>query len=205
MTPSPIYLDFSKAFDKVDHQILMKKVESLGIGGKLKAWLTAFLTNRQQQVKVNGALSPKEWVKSGVPQGSVLGPLLFLIMMYDINKDVLHSMVGSYADDTRLWKMIRGRQDQQKLQSDLKAMYRWADNNNMGYNGEKIEYLGFGPGEDEIEEERQYTDPTGEVIEKKDCVKNLGVLFDEKCAFDAHVTTLSSHHLKCRHGYRGPS
>ena len=80
-----IYLDFSKAFDKVDHRILMKKLESLGITGKLLKWIEVFLTNRQQQVRIGDVLSEREWVKSGVPHGSVLGPLLFLIMVIDID------------------------------------------------------------------------------------------------------------------------
>ena len=133
-----MYLDFSKAFDKVDHEILMKKVESLGINGKILQWIKSFLTNRQQQVRVEGVLSQKEWVKSGVPQGSVLGPLLFLIMMLDITKDVKHSMLGSYADDTRLWRLIEGRRDQRLLQKDLNALYDWAEVNNMEFNGKKL-------------------------------------------------------------------
>ena len=111
-----IYLDFSKAFDKVDHTILMRKLENIGITGKVLTWIQQFLTNRQQQVRVEDVLSSKEWVGSGVPQGSVLGPLLFLIMIIDIDNDVRHSLIGSYADDTRVWKCIHGRTDQVSLQ-----------------------------------------------------------------------------------------
>ena len=86
-----IYLDFKKAFDKVDHKILFQKVRELGIGGKIGKWLQSFLSNREQVVIVNGAKSSAAKVQSGVPQGSMLGPLLFLIMMGDINKDIAHS------------------------------------------------------------------------------------------------------------------
>ena len=166
-----VYLDFSKAFDKVDHQILLKKVESLGITGKILSWIRTFLTNRQQQVRVGDFLSQKEWLRSGVPQGSVLGPLpLPLIMLIDITDDVKHSWLGSYADDTRLWKLIHGGEDQEKLQSDLQVLYDWAEKNNMSYNEEKFEHLIFGP-----PSLRAYRTPTGSDIRKKDTVKDLGV------------------------------
>ena len=129
-----IYLDFAKAFDKVDHQILLKKAESVGITGNLLRWIRTFLTNRQQQVRVGNVLSSKEWVRSGVPQGSVLGPLLFLIMLLDIDKDVKFSMIGSYADDTRLWRFIHGDGDQELLQRDLGVLYEWAVVNNKAFN-----------------------------------------------------------------------
>ena len=157
-----IYLDFSKAFDKVDHCILLKKVESLGIAGKLLNWIRAFLTDRKQQVRVVDFLSPMEWVRSGVPQGSVLGPLLFLIMLVDIDQDVKYSMLGSYADDTRLWRFIHGEGDQEMLQEDLQVLYDWADENNKAFNGDKFEYMAFGEDSD-----RSYTAPSGLKINKQ--------------------------------------
>ena len=79
-----IYLDFSKAFDKCDHGIILDKLTALGISGKLNRWIEDFLRNRKQIVVVEGCKSEAVNVSSGVPQGSVLGPLLFLILMYDI-------------------------------------------------------------------------------------------------------------------------
>ena len=96
-----IYLDFSKAFDKVDIDILCHKMKLLGICGTLAKWIHSFLTNRKQFVLVNGSISEISWVKSGVPQGTVLGPILFLILIYDIDKDV-SSKVSLFADDTRV-------------------------------------------------------------------------------------------------------
>ena len=181
-----IYLDFSKAFDKVDHQILLKKVESLGVTGKLLDWIRAFLTDRKQQVRIGDSLSPMEWVRSGVPQGSVLGPLLFLIMLVDIDKDVKHSMLGSYADDTRLWRFIHGEGDQQLLQEDLQVLYDWAEENNKAFNGDKFEHMGFGD-----ESERNYTAPSVLPIKKKEHIKDLGVYISSNLSFNYHIATLA--------------
>ena len=180
-----IYLDFSKAFDKVDHRILLKKLECVGITGRLLQWIESFLTNRKQQVRIGNVLSPKEWVRSGVPQGSVLGPLLFLIMLTDIDDNVKHSMIGSYADDTRLWKMIHADDDQTLLQQDLQVLYEWADLNNKSFNDDKFEHLPFGPPNNRV-----YTAPSGTVIKKKDHVKDLGVHMSGSCSFDYHISSL---------------
>ena len=112
-----IFLDFAKAFDKVDHEVLLRKLENLGITGKLHDWLSAFLTNRVQKVSVNGFHSHSILVLSGVPQGTVLGPILFLIYINDINNQIEHSSLRSFADDTRLLKDITGEQDIVKLQT----------------------------------------------------------------------------------------
>ena len=97
-----IYLDFSKAFDKVDHTILLKKLNSVNIKGRIRDWIKEFLQNREQRVRVQGSLSNSKVVRSGVPQGSVLGPLLFLIMICDIDSETLEAIVGIFADDTRI-------------------------------------------------------------------------------------------------------
>ena len=106
-----IYLDFAKAFDKVDHGIVLKKLSLLGIRGRLLDWMKSFLSSRTQMVLVNGILSQPAPVISGVPQGSVIGPLLFLILIGDIDQNIAHAFLTSFADDTRVMREIKGVQD----------------------------------------------------------------------------------------------
>ena len=122
-----IYIDFAKAFDKVDYLVTMKKLKGMGISGKLGRWIHAFLTNRKQAVVVNGSKSMPTDVKSGVPQGSVLGPLLFLVLIGDIDREVATAFVSSFADDTRAANGISTNADVCDLQVDLDAIYHWAD------------------------------------------------------------------------------
>ena len=126
-----IYLDFAKAFDKVDHTILLKKLESINIKGKIWNWIRTFLTNREQRVRVDNILSNSKDVLSGVPQGSVLGPLLFLIMIMDIDQHTENAMTGIFADDTRMWRVIRGIEDAKLLQEELEKVYEWANRNHQ--------------------------------------------------------------------------
>ena len=97
-----VYLDFAKAFDKVDHNILMRKVEKHRIRGRVGKWIREFLTGRKYRVVANGEMSEIQSVLSGVPQGTVLAAVLFIIMMSDIDEEVEGSWVGSFADDTKV-------------------------------------------------------------------------------------------------------
>ena len=106
--------------------------------------LHLFLLDRSQRVSVNGFMSEKVHVKSGVPQGSVLGPLLILILMSDIDCEILESFLSSFADDTRIGMSVTTEEDAQKLQDDLDSVYRWADKNNMTFNITKFEVLRYG-------------------------------------------------------------
>merc|ERR1712198_151448 len=101
------YLDFAKALDKVNHKILLQKVARHGIKGKIGGWIREFLRDRKYRVIANGAMSEIQDVTSGVPQGTVLAAILFIIMMSDIDEEVRESKVGSYADDTKVSKAIK--------------------------------------------------------------------------------------------------
>ena len=108
-----IYLDFAKAFDKVDIGTT-RKLKSLGIKGQLGKWLVAFLLGKQQTVIVDGCKSLPCPVVSGVPQGSVLGPLLFLVLVGGIGGEVATSFLSSFSDNTQIGRQIQGSEDVQE-------------------------------------------------------------------------------------------
>ena len=141
-----VYLDFSKAFDKVDHGIVLHKLRAVGITGNIGIWLLHFLTDISHFVRLSGGISEDHpvlsgvtqggisedhLVLSGVPQGTVLGHLLFLIMISNIDKDVSAYKLVSFADDTRLYSGVGDVTDCDNLQLDLNAVYDWASSNNM--------------------------------------------------------------------------
>ena len=111
-----IYLDFAKAFDKVDHGIVLNKFKNIGINGKITVWIQNLLSNRQQCVAVNGTTSTEAQVRIGVPQGSVLGPLLFLIHLSNINYEMSNSKVSCFTDDTRILLGIKDEEDTHMMQ-----------------------------------------------------------------------------------------
>ena len=106
-------------------------------------WLHSLLLNRSQFVRIPGGFSTDSQVINGVPQGTVLGPLLFLILMSDINKGVSNTKIITFADDTRVYNNIKTVDDCNVLQSDLESVYNWADVNNMLFNASKFDYLSF--------------------------------------------------------------
>ena len=133
-----ICIDFAKTFDKVDFNVTLKKIHDLGITGKIGYWIHSFLVNCFQTVLVNNARSKKVKVKSGVPQGSVLGPLLFLILISDIDQKVASSFLSSFAVDTRIGRQTQTAEDTSALQTDLNSVYYWTEENNMELNGDKF-------------------------------------------------------------------
>ena len=192
-----VYLDFAKAFDKVDHLVTMKKLKDLGISGKLGRWIHAFLTDRKQSVVVEGRKGHPKTVKSGVPQGSVLGPLLFLVLIGDIDQGVASAYVSSFADDTRVAHGVNTTQDIANLQTDLDAVYKWADDNNMQFNSKKFECLRYGTNA-ELRNSSEYLSDTGDTIKEVDYTRDLGVTMSSDGSFRKHITNVvTSANLMC--------
>ena len=129
-------LDFSKAFDCVPHGRLMVKLKHYGISGKTAAWVLSFLSGRSQEVVVNGSHSVSQPVLSGVPQGSVLGPLLFLVFINDITEN-LNCEIRLFADDSVLYRKINNQSDHLLLQNDLITLQQWAERWQMSFNVSK--------------------------------------------------------------------
>src|SRR6218665_2104361 len=142
-TKDVIYLDFAKAFDKVPHIRLRKKMEACGFGGNLLRLTENWLKDRRQRVGIRGAFAKWIDVISGVPQGSVLGPLLFIIFISDIDKCVL-SKISKFADDTKLCKDVVTEEDASVMREDLRRLYEWAKDWQMLFNVDKCSVMHMG-------------------------------------------------------------
>ena len=193
-----IYLDFAKAFDKVDHEVLLAKVRSYGISGKVYKWIEAFLADRRQAVVINGSLSYLAEVISGVPQGTVLGPILFLIYINDMGDCALHSFLSTFADDTRISGRVDSDSDVDKTQADLNQVIEWSSSNNMLLHEQKFELLchkSSRPGHfltelPYVSELYQYSTSKG-TITQKSLVKDLGVNVHESLSWTPHINIIA--------------
>jgi hypothetical protein len=138
-----LYLDYQKAFDTVPHKRLLSKLKWYGFGGDLLSWISEFLVGRRMRVVVNGANSEWEEVLSGVPQGSVLGPLLFLLYVNDIPYRV-KSKVKLFADDTKIWNRVSDGISSGELQYDLDCLGEWSEKWLLKFNLEKCHVMHVG-------------------------------------------------------------
>ena len=125
-------MDYAKAFDTVPHQRLLCQVESFGITGKTLQWIRAFLSNRQQKVRANGVDSSWSPVMSGIPQGSILGPILFTLFVNDLPEKI-KSIISMFADDTKLYIPLTSDSSFEDLIADLNYLQEWADTMQMRF------------------------------------------------------------------------
>jgi hypothetical protein len=176
-------LDFSKAFDTVPHKRLMGKLSYYGINGPILSWIEAFLTDRVQQVVVAGQCSNTARVLSGVPQGTVLGPLLFLIHINDL-PSVVNSQVRLFADDCLLYRPIHSIEDQNALQEDLIALGEWADTWGMRFNTKKCQIITVSRGRHSSP--HSYT-LKGQILENVQEIKYLGITVTSDLSWSPHV------------------
>ena len=176
-----IYLDFAKAFDTVPHQRLLKKLSAYGIRGNILGWIRSFLSNRQQKVKVGSSCSDWVQVKSGIRQGSVLGPTLFLIYINDL-PEVVSNVVKLFADDTKIYRNITDSSDMDSLQQDINNLQTWSEDWLIRFNASKCKCIHLG------KRNPKHSYSMGSTyIEETRHEKDLGVTFDDELSFSEHI------------------
>ena len=183
-----VYMDYQKAFDTVPHRRLIGKLSSYGIRGETLKWVEAFLKDRRQRVVINGESSKWSNVTSGIPQGSVLGPILFVIYINDMPEDV-RSDIFLFADDTKISKKIKIIQDCECLQNDLNSMYKWTEIWLLKFHPLKCKVMMIGNREENVVE---YSLPDGKggriALSRVESEKDIGVTIDTKLTFRDHMT-----------------
>ncbi|MEO0685391.1 MAG: reverse transcriptase family protein, partial [Cyanobacteria bacterium J06649_11] len=190
-----ILLDFSKAFDKVCHRKLVHKLYHYGIKGKLLNWIEQYLANRTQCVVVRGKSSPRTYVQSGVPQGTVLGPLLFLAYINDMPYSVSLSL-ALFADDSFLHNIILEITDGQVLQKDLDELSVWETNWSMEFHPKKCKVLRI-TNKRASKKCMKYT-LHNEELEVVDKAKYLGVTISKDLNWKWHINSISAKATNCR-------
>ena len=181
-------LDFSKAFDTVPHKRLLGKLSFYGVKGDILSWVQAFLEDREQKVVVDGRSSSSEAVTSGVPQGTVLGPLLFLLYINDL-PSVVSSQVRLFADDCLMYRPIRSVEDQVAMQRDLDSLERWGDTWGMRFNAKKCHIMTLGRGRSTL---MHFYSLCGEILSSVDEAKYLGINISHDLSWSPHVQSLCS-------------
>ena len=180
-----LYLDYSKAFDKVNHTTLLRKLQHYGISGDLLRWIESFLVGRKQSVIVDGVPSQKGPVRSGVPQGTVLGPLLFVLYINDLPDRLLHTKCKMFADDTKLHRKICTNDDRDLLIKDLDEVISWANANSMELNNTKFQLLQHGKS---THLKKPYSLEGNIEVSNKCEVRDLGVMVDPGLTWKPHIT-----------------
>ena len=180
-----IFLDFAKAFDKVPHRRLLHKLKLYGVDGTTLAWISSFLSSRKQLVLLDGVKSSEKEVLSGVPQGTVLGSLLFLSFINDLQDVTTSSDARLFADDCLLYRHVNSQNDSDLLQQDLSALEKWEEEWQMSFHPQKCTVI-------RIATNQRHVIPTqytlhGHTLEVVDSAKYLGVTISEDLQWSKHI------------------
>ena len=180
-----LFLDYQKAFDTVPHKRLIKQVESFGITGKALEWIKSFLSDRRQRVRVNSSTSTWKPVVSGIPQGSILGPILFTLYVNDIPSQ-LQSIIAMYADDTKLFSALLS-ENPNNLVGDLQVLEEWSKRFQMKFHPDKCHVMHIGTNNPRHEYTMTKEDGTKHTLESVESEKDLGIMIDDKLKFTEHI------------------
>ena len=179
-----IYLDLSKAFDTVQRVRLLHKLWGIGIHGVLFQWLKSYLSVRKQIVRLRGYDSRSVSVTSGVPQGSHLGPRLFIIFINDIAQNIKHCKLLIYADDVKLFRAIDSPLDFSAMQRDLIAIRDWVTANHLRLNVQKCQFISFYKSAQQPQFAYELYD---EPLQRVSSLSELGVIFYQRLSFREHL------------------
>ena len=181
-----IYTDYSKAFDKCDFGIISDKLNKIGVNHNVGRWIYNFLTQRTFSVIVNQTKSPDRNVESSVPQGTVLAPLLFIILINDIDLNIKDCDISTFADDTKIAKIITTALDQVSLQAGLYKLCDWTEDNNMEFNNDKFQIISYSTQQQKHHSSPYYTKEHTQIEEKAE-IKDLGVLMANNMSFNSQI------------------
>ena len=183
-----ILLDFSKAFDKVNHLKLLYNLSCFGVKGNTLNWIQSFLIGRTQTVVPDGESSEEVKVTSGVPQDSVLGPLLFLLYINDLPENI-QSHVRLFADDTAVYLTVTNMQDSQVLQSDLESLQHWERTWDMEFNPGKCQVIHITRSKSLVKSRYFLHNQEQESV---DAAKYLGVTIRKDLSWNTHINNITS-------------
>ena len=183
-----LYLDFSKAFDRVPHQRLLKKLDSHNIKGSVRNWIGNWLSDRRQRVVINGSQSAWQPVISGVPQGSVLGPLCFIVFIDDLDLAAEEVMlVEKFADDTKIAQSVTSPAEIDTMQQCIDNLEKWSDTWGMSFNLDKCKVMHVG----QTNPKNNYT-MSGKQLHSTDQEKDIGVLITDNLKPTAQCNSAAS-------------
>ena len=189
-----IYFDFAKAFDSVNHDLILYKLKNVfRVDGLLLQFIKDYLRDRKQQVVINNSSSGPLPVHSGVPQGSILGPLFFVLFIDDIC-DVVDdgTDIALYADDTKMWREILSEKDQAILQNDINNLFEWSIKNKMNFHPDKCKVVSITnkPLEHPLPFYEYWYSMNGILLDYVKYEKDLGVIINSKLSWSSHCDTL---------------
>lgn len=178
------YADIAKAFDSVNPSLLIRKIAKYPFGNAILRWLMSYFEDCRQAVKVGSAISNQFPVPSSVGQGSVLGPLFFLIFFDDSDDELSDSFVLNFADDKKIAQAVRHPRDAQSLQNSINKFIDWCDRNGLSVNAMKCKIMTFS-----LKRVTIHTDYhiRNELIDRTDTIRDLGVMLDPKLSFSSHI------------------